>query len=306
MTETVAEAGHEAVRGTTETGAGTEGRLRQTWRSLRGSPSAMTGVVLVALHLAVALAAPLLAPASPVADNALDALQAPSAAHLAGTDQYGRDILSRTLYGGRLALSVSLSATVLAVGLGAAVGCLVAYRRGWLDDVVMRVVDAVLSVPPVLALLVIVTVLGTDPVVIVLAVTVVYGPGVVRVVRAAALDVVPRDYVTAARARGEGTFSVLLRDIGPNVLDVVLVEFAMRASWVVLLISSLSFLGFGANPPTPDWGLMVAENRSMLTVAPWTSIAPIIALSTLVIGLNMAADGLAKALGVDRAHGGAA
>jgi peptide/nickel transport system permease protein len=170
----------------------------------------------------------------------------------------------------------------------------------------MRVVDAILAVPPVLALLVIVTVLGTDPVVIVLAVTVVYGPGVVRVVRAAALDVVPRDYVTAARARGEGTFSVLLRDIGPNVLDVVLVEFAMRASWVVLLISSLSFLGFGANPPTPDWGLMVSENRSMLAVAPWTSIAPIIALSTLVIGLNMAADGLAKALGVDRAHGGAA
>ncbi|MFE2432827.1 ABC transporter permease [Streptomyces sp. NPDC059373] len=282
------------------------GRLRQTWGALRGSPSAMTGAVLVVLHLAVALAAPLLAPDSPVRNNALEALQAPSISHLAGTDQYGRDILSRTLYGGRLALSVSLSATVLAVGLGASVGCLAAYRRGWLDDVVMRVVDAILAVPPVLALLVIVTVLGTDPVVIVLAVTVVYGPGVVRVVRAAALDVVPRDYVTAARARGEGTFSVLLRDIGPNVLDVVLVEFAMRASWVVLLISSLSFLGFGANPPTPDWGLMVSENRSMLAVAPWTSIAPIIALSTLVIGLNMAADGLAKALGVDRAHGGAA
>jgi len=168
------------------------------------------------------------------------------------------------------------------------------------------VVDAVLSVPPILALLVIVTVLGTGSTVIVLTVTAVYGPGVIRVVRAAALEVVPRDYVTAARARGEGTVSVLLREIGPGVLDVVLVEFAMRASWVVLLISSLSFLGFGANPPTPDWGLMVAENRTLLSVAPWTSIAPIIALSTLVIGLNMAADGLAKALGVDRVLGGAA
>jgi peptide/nickel transport system permease protein len=280
--------------------------LGRLWRSLRGSPSALTGIVLVALHLVVALAAPLLAPDDPTRNDALATMQSPSGAHLAGTDQYGRDVLSRTLYGGRIALAVSLSATLLAVGLGAVLGCLVAYRRGWLEEIVMRVVDAILSVPPILALLVIVTVLGTGSTVIVLTVTAVYGPGVIRVVRAAALEVVPRDYVTAARARGEGTVSVLLREIGPNVLDVVLVEFAMRASWVVLLVSSLSFLGFGANPPTPDWGLMVAENRTLLSVAPWTSIAPIIALSTLVIGLNMAADGLAKALGVDRVLGGAA
>jgi peptide/nickel transport system permease protein len=285
---------------------GSAGRLLQTWRMIRGSTSAMTGIALVALHVVIALAAPLLVPDSPVKNDAFATMQAPSLAHLAGTDQYGRDVLSRTLYGGRIALTVSLSATLLAVGLGAVIGCLVAYRRGWLDEVLMRVVDAILSVPPILALLVIVTVFGTGPVVIVVAVTVVYGPGVVRVVRAAALDVVPRDYVTAARARGEGTGSVLLREIGPNVLDVVLVEFAMRASWVVLLVSSLSFLGFGANPPTPDWGLMVAENRTLLAVAPWTSIAPIIALSALVIGLNMAADGLAKSFGVDRARGGAA
>jgi len=168
----------------------------------------------------VALAAPLLAPDDPTRNDALATMQSPSGAHLAGTDQYGRDVLSRTLYGGRIALAVSLSATLLAVGLGAVLGCLVAYRRGWLEEVVMRVVDAILSVPPILALLVIVTVLapvrrscadGHRRV----------RPGVIRVVRAAALEVVPRDYVTAARARGEGTVSVLLREIGPNVLDVV-------------------------------------------------------------------------------------
>ena len=114
------------------------------------------------------------------------------------------------------------------------------------------------------------------------------------------MDVVPLDFITAARARGEGVVHVLLREVLPNVLDVVLVEFAMRASWVVLLISSLSFLGFGANPPTPDWGLMVAENRSLMSVVPLATLAPICALATLIVGLNLASDGLAKALGVDR------
>jgi len=151
-----------------------------------------------------------------------------------------------------------------------------------------------------------VTVAGSGTWVLMLAVTTVYAPAVARVVRAAALEVIPLDYVTAARARGERAFAVLSREVLPNILDVVLVETAMRASWVVLLISSLSFLGFGADPPSPDWGLMVAENRSMLAVAPWASLAPIIALATLVIGLNLAADGLAKSLGVDRMRGGVA
>ncbi|MER7930337.1 ABC transporter permease [Streptomyces sp. NPDC096057] len=167
-----------------------------------------------------------------------------------------------------------------------------------------RVLDAILSIPSVLALLVVVTALGTGPAVIVLAVAIVYVPQVVRVVRGAALAVVPADYVTAARARGESTWSILRREILPNITDVVCVEFAMRASWVVLLISSLSFLGFGADPPTPDWGLMVAENRTAITVVPMASLAPIIALATLVVGLNLAADGLSKAWGVDRIREG--
>jgi peptide/nickel transport system permease protein len=118
--------------------------------------------------------------------------------------------------------------------------------------------------------------------------------------------VITQDYVTAARARGERPLSIVFREILPNVLDVVLVEYAMRASWIVLLISSLSFLGFGANPPTPDWGLMVQENRTALTVVPMGTLAPIVALATLVIGLNLSADGLSKSLGVDRAQKGMA
>lgn len=269
------------------------------------SPAARIGLLLVALHLVLAVLAPWIAPHDPVRNDPASALLGPSWTHWAGTDQYGRDVLSRVLNGGRYALVVSLSATVVVVLLGTLLGCLVALRGGWLDDVVMRVLDAVLAIPSILAMLVVVTVLGASGPVIVLTAAVVYAPAVTRVVRAAALGVVPSDYVTAARMRGESSWSLLLREVVPNVVDVVAVEFAMRASWIVLLVSSLSFLGFGANPPTPDWGLMVAENRTAMTVAPLSVLAPIVALATLVLGLNLAADGLSKAWGIDRAREGA-
>ncbi|MFF4505259.1 ABC transporter permease [Streptomyces sp. NPDC001401] len=280
------------------------GRAARAWRTLRSSRTAVVGLAIVAVHVVIALLAPLLTSYDPIANDASHALLGTSRSHWAGTDQYGRDVLARVLYGGRYALGVSVAATVLTVALGTVIGCAAALRGGWFDDVLGRVLDAVLSVPAILTLLVVVTALGTGPLVIVLAIAVVYVPQVVRVVRGAALAVVPADYVTAARARGEGTWAILRREVLPNITDVVCVEFAMRASWVVLLISSLSFLGFGADPPTPDWGLMVAENRTAITVVPMASLAPIIALATLVVGLNLAADGLSKAWGVDRIREG--
>lgn len=278
--------------------------VARAWRGLRSSRTALVGLAVVAVHVLVALLAPLLTSYDPITGDASHALLGPGPQHWAGTDQYGRDVLARVLYGGRYALGVSVAATLVTVALGTVVGCAAALRGGWFDDLLGRVLDAILSVPSILALLVVVTALGTGPAVIVLAIAVVYVPQVVRVVRGAALAVVPMDYVTAARARGESTWAILRREVLPNITDVVCVEFAMRASWVVLLISSLSFLGFGADPPTPDWGLMVAENRTAITVVPMASLAPIIALATLVVGLNLAADGLAKAWGVDRIREG--
>lgn len=272
---------------------------------LRSSTALGVGVALIALHLVLAVLAPVIAGHDPVATDATDVLAGPSWAHWLGTDQYGRDLLSRTLNGGRYALLVTFLATTIAVAVGTVLGCVTAYADNWFDEVVMRVVDALLSVPSILALLVVVTVFDAGLWVIVLAVTVVYAPAVTRVVRGAARSVITQDYVTAARARGERAVSIVFREILPNVLDVVLVEFAMRASWIVLLVASLSFLGFGANPPTPDWGLMVQENRTALTVVPLGTLAPIVALATLVVGLNIAADGLAKSLGVDRTQQGA-
>lgn len=267
-------------------------------------PMFIIGIALIAINILLAVLAPWISAYDPIASNSATALQGPTFAHWLGTDMYGRDVLSRTLNGGRYALVVTFLATTIAVGIGALLGCLVAFLDNWFDDVVMRVVDAILSVPTILALLVVVAVFGSGMWVIVLAVVVVYTPAVTRVVRGAARSVSSLDYVTAAKARGERAGPIVVREILPNVLDVVLVEYAMRASWVVLLISSLSFLGFGANPPSPDWGLMVAENRTALTVVPMATLGPIVALATFVIGLHLTADGLGKRLGVDRAMTG--
>lgn len=272
---------------------------------LRSSTALGIGVGLIAIHVVLAVLAPVIAGHDPVVTNSADVLAAPTWSHWLGTDQYGRDLLSRTLNGGRYALVVTFLATTIAVAVGTVLGCVTAYADNWFDEVVMRIVDALLSVPSILALLVVVTVFDAGLWVIVLAVTIVYAPAVTRVVRGAARTVITQDYVTAARARGERALSIVFREILPNVLDVVLVEYAMRASWIVLLVASLSFLGFGADPPTPDWGLMVQENRTALTVVPLGTLAPIVALATLVVGLNLAADGLSKSLGVDRAKQGA-
>jgi peptide/nickel transport system permease protein len=289
-----------AMTGAVPARTGLRRGLPRVVRSILRSKSATLGFGLVLLHVLLAILAPLLAGHDPVRNDPAAVLQLPGGAYPLGTDTLGRDILSRTLYGGRYALAISLAATALTVLLGTVIAGLAAFYGGWLDQVVTRVLDSVLAVPAILAMLVVVTVFGSGAWVIILAVVVVYTGGVTRIVRAAAMDVLPKDFVTAARARGEGVFYILTREVFPNILDVVLVEFAMRASWVVLLISSLSFLGFGANPPAPDWGLMVAENRSLMAVVPLATLAPMVSLATLIVGLNLASDGLAKSLGVDR------
>jgi len=276
--------------------------LREVWRTFRHSTAALLGAIILVLHLVVALAAPLLAPHSPTAINPELALAAPSWEHPFGNDRFGRDLLSRVLPGGRIALAISLAGAALSVVLGGFVGVMFGYVGGLADEAAMRIVDALISIPGLLLLLVIVTGLGSGYAVILLAMVLSYAPGVARVARAAAHEFVPRDFITAARARGESPLTVVMRELWPNVLDVLLVEFAMRASWIALAVSGLSFLGFGVNPPTPDWGLMIAENRSMLALAPWGVVFPILAIGSLVVALNLVADGIARALGLDRSR----
>ncbi|MDE2915209.1 MAG: ABC transporter permease [Paracoccaceae bacterium] len=229
-------------------------------------------------------------------------LVGPSSEHWFGTDNLGRDVFTRSVLGGRQALLVTTVGTVLAITWGGLLGILLGFVGGWLDEFLMRLVDAFLCLPWILVLLLIVVIVGFGPSVMILTLGFFFGVPVIRMARAATHDVVALDFVTAARARGESRSTIIWRELLPNVLDVLLVEGAMRWSWMLLTFSSLSFLGFGVAPPTPDWGLMISNARGYISIAWWAAVAPIVALSSLIIGINLFADALAKTLGIDRAQ----
>ena len=264
--------------------------------------SGLVGLILVAFHIVLAIVAPLIAPYDFKELSAQIILNAPSSEHWFGTDNLGRDILTRTMLGGRQAILVTTISTIIAIIWGGLLGVLFGLVGGRLDELLMRLVDAFLCLPWILVLLLIVVMVGSGPVILILTLGFFYGIPVIRMARAATHDVVALDFVTAARTRGEARSTIVRRELLPNVLDVLLVEGAMRWSWMLLAFSSLSFLGFGITPPTPDWGLMISDARSFMSFAPWTALPPVVALSSLIIGINLSADALSKALGIDRAQ----
>ncbi len=265
-------------------------------------PSGLVGLSLVGFHIVLAIVSPAIVPFDFKAMDSQAILGGPSAEHWLGTDNLGRDILTRTMLGGQQALMVTSISTVFAIAWGGMLGVLLGLIGGWLENLVMRFVDAFLAIPWILFLLLIVSVVGLGNAVLIPTLAFFYGIPVVRMSRAATHDVVALDFITAARARGEARTTIVREELLPNVLDVLLVEAAMRWSWMLLAFSSLSFLGFGVTPPTPDWGLMISEARAYMSIAPWVVLAPVAALSTLIIGINLSADALAKALGIDRAQ----
>ncbi len=266
------------------------------------TPSGATGLVLLGLHLVVAVSAPLWTPYDYREVSSLLVLKPPSLEHWFGTDHLGRDTWTRTLLGGREALIVTGVATPVAVAWGGFVGIFFGLAGGRLDEIFMRFVDAFLSLPWILKMLVLIVTFGTGFEVFIPTLAFFYGIPIIRVARAATHDVVARDFVWAARARGHSPMAIIRKELLPNVRDALLVEGAMRWSWMLLAFSSLSFLGFGVSPPTPDWGLMIADARGYMSFAPWGVLAPMAALSSLIIGINLTADALAKTLGVDRAQ----
>ena len=221
--------------------------------------------------------------------------------HPFGVDQLGRDIFSRVVHGAHIVILLSLSGTLLGLVIGAVIGLLSGYIGGWLDEVVQRVIEALISIPFLVLALIAIAAAGPElagnPLLVILVVALVYAPRIARMARAAALDIVTRDYVTAARLRGERAWAVVRREVLPNASGVLLVEFALRAGYAPVLIGSLGFLGFGMRPPTPEWGLMISENRALIIVSPITVIGPGLALASLVVGLNLFTDGLARMLG---------
>ncbi len=277
-------------------------RLAEVIREIASRPSGLIGLSLVTTHILLAIFSPFIVPYDYRAVSADIMFNAPSSDHWFGTDHLGRDVFTRTLLGGREALLVTGIATPVAVGWGGFIGILFGLVGGRIDEILMRIVDAFLSLPWILKMLVLIVTFGTGIEVLVPTLAFFYGIPVIRIARAATHDVVARDFVSSARARGHGRFSIIRRELLPNVLDVLMVEGAMRWSWMLLAFSSLSFLGFGVSPPTPDWGLMISDSRGFMSFAPWSLLAPVAALSSLIIGINLSADALAKSLGIDRAQ----
>jgi peptide/nickel transport system permease protein len=277
-------------------------RIVSVIREVLSRPSGFIGLFLIIVHVVLALFSPFFAPFDFKAMNANAILLPPDATHWLGTDQLGRDILTRTIMGGRQAILVTAIATPLAVAWGGLLGIYLGLAGGRLDDILMRVVDAFLALPWILKMLLMIVTFGTGVGVLIPTLAFFYGIPVIRIARAATQNIVARDFVLAARARGHSRGSIMRRELFGNVLDALMVEGAMRWSWMLLAFTSLSFLGFGVSPPTPDWGLMIADSRNFMAIAPWPAFAPVIALSSLIIGINLTADALAKALGIDRAQ----
>ncbi len=269
-------------------------------KTMVSKPSGLIGLSIVCFHVLLAIISPLITPHDFKAINPSLMLLPPSSEYWFGTDHLGRDVFTRTILGGRVAILFTFFGSLIALTWGGLLGIFCGLVGGKIDDIVMRIVDAFLAIPWILAMLLIVSILGTSITVLIPALGLFYGKGIVRVARAATHDVIAKDFIVSARARGHSNFSIIWNEILPNVRDAILVEGAMRWSWMLLGFSSLSFLGFGVSPPTPDWGLMISNGRGLMSFAHWAVLAPITCLSSLIIGINLSADAFAKALGIDR------
>ena len=259
-------------------------------------PSGLIGLVLVLVYLIIALFAVKISPYSPLAQHPVDMLQAPNSHYWLGTDEFGRDILSRLMRGATNSLRVAIFAVVLAGGVGSVLGIVAAYYGGWWDNVIMRVMDLLFAFPALLLALAIAAALGPGAINTILAIAVVYLPIFARVGRGSVLGIKELEYVDAARTIGASHSQIIWRHILPNALAPTIVQTSLALSWAMLTEASLSFLGLGTMPPQPSWGSMLNDGRTLMELAPWLVIAPGLALLLGVLGFNLLGDGLRDAL----------
>ena len=268
---------------------------RRFWRVLISTPGGIAGSAIVVVLVLSALFAPLIAPASPTAQHLLDRMQPPSAAHWFGTDAFGRDILSRALYGGRISLVVGCASVLVAMVVGTLLGMTAGYFGGWYSAVVMRAMDALYAFPAVLLAIGILGALGPGLRNVIIAVGVTSVPVFARVSRGAVLQVRDLEYVLAARSLALSRLTILRRHVVPNSSSPVIVVATLQIAAAILAASSLSFLGLGVQPPTPEWGSMLADGRNYITSAPWLAIFPGLAIVLAVMGFNLLGDALRDA-----------
>jgi peptide/nickel transport system permease protein len=269
---------------------------RPALRRLLRHRAGLAGAAICALFLAVAVAGPVLTSRGPAQTNFRAILKPPSAAHWLGTDELGRDVLSRVVHGARLSLQMVLAAVIGAVVVGGGLGTWAGYRGGYVEAVTMRAMEVLLALPGFLVALVAITILGVGTANLVVAVAIYSLPTFARVGHAAALALRPVEFVQAARSQGASDARVLARHVLPNVASPLLVQASLRMATALLLASSLSFLGLGVQPPTPEWGAMLANGRSYLSTSPHVVLFPGLAIMLVTLGFNLLGDGLRDVL----------
>jgi len=284
-------------------------RLRRLWEGLSvlfASKIAVAGLVIVLFWVGVAIFAPLLTPYSPLEQDWKHPNEGPSEAHLLGTDELGRDLWSRLIYGARVVLVVlpisenfwvpggtAIWGVFVALVVGTTLGLISGYYGGWLDEITMRLLDAMMAIPIILLFLIIMTALGASAMNVVIAITIVGTPGIARLVRSLTLDIRTREYIRAAETRGESPWYIMFIEILPNARGPIIVDAMLRVGYAIFAMGTLGFLGLGMPPPSPDWGSMVAKGREfILQGSPWAALWPSLAIASLVVGLNLLADGL--------------
>ena len=269
---------------------------RETIRLLLRRPAFIIGNVIIIFWIVTAILGERITPYDPF-NQFFTGHEPPSAQHLMGTDRLGRDVLSRVMVGSRDVLIIAPLAALLGVVAGTLLGLIMGFYRGAVDDILSRIVEAFLALPVVLVALLVLVVLGTSPLVVVAVVGILFTPIVARTVRSAVLSERQLDYVTAAKLRGETGFFILSREIFPNVLGPTVVEMTVRFGYAIFTVATLSFLGVGLQPPSPDWGLTVAEEyNNMISGVWWPTLFPALAIASTIIAVNLIADSLQSVL----------
>jgi ABC-type dipeptide/oligopeptide/nickel transport system permease subunit len=272
------------------------GLWQDAWRRLRRNRSALAGAVIMAAFIVMAVAAPLIAPYDPIAQNYDHLRESPTMAHPFGTDNFGRDILSRVIYGARVSLTVGVLGTVLGVIIGVVIGMLAGYYGGWVDAVLMRLLDIQLAFPGILLAIAIIAVLGVGTRNVVIAIGIFSVPIFARVLRGSILSLKQQDFVLAAKAIGVSDRRLMFIHLMPNALAPIVVLSTLRLGTAILTAASLSFLGLGVKPPTSEWGTMLSDGRQFLQLAPHIAIFPGLAILVVMLALNLLGDGLRDAL----------
>jgi peptide/nickel transport system permease protein len=265
-------------------------------RGVVDSSVGRAGLTITSAIALLAFVGPWLAPYDPTATLMLP-LEPPSVAHLMGADGLGRDALSRYLNGGQVLVAVAFAATIFAYVIGIPLGMAIGYRRGLCDVATIALADLILAFPAIIFVLVLAAAAGTSLLVVIIGIATINLPRVVRIARTVTIDLVTREFVEASIARGESLLSILRSDILPNIWTPILADFGIRLTGSIILFSSLSYLGFGQQPPAADWGLMISENRVALFLQPWVIVLPALTIALLCIGVNLTADGVARSAG---------